>query len=103
MKGKAVFFSLGRSALGLRVRSSSYCARRATIKRMSTETESVTRCDRCGSTADGDRVDCVDHLKCGHDVCTNCERSLHRQHPEVVFPLEWCAVCERAVGGPYAN
>ena len=70
---------------------------------MSTSAEEVTRCDRCGESADGDQVDCVYCLQCGHDVCTNCEGHLRRHHPEVRHPMEWCPVCNGPVKGPYAQ
>ena len=65
--------------------------------------EEVVRCDKCGATADGDRVDCIYHFQCGHDICTLCEHRMHRKHPEVKFPMQWCPACDREVKGPYAQ
>ena len=49
-----------------------------------------------------DIVDCIYHMQCGHDICTNCGRKNHKEHPEVQFPLQWCVTCNAAVKGPYA-
>lgn len=68
-----------------------------------TSMEEVTRCDKCGSSADGDVVDCVYFYQCGHHVCSNCQQSLARKHPEVKHPMEWCPSCNKVVKGPYAS
>lgn len=45
---------------------------------LSRTTEIVTRCDRCHKRADGDDVDHIRFLTCGHDICTNCYRETCR-------------------------
>lgn len=69
---------------------------------MSREMEEVWRCDKCGNSPDGDTIDSITALKCGHDICSRCQGSLRNKHPEVKHPQAWCPKCDKAVDGPFA-
>ena len=59
-------------------------------------------CDRCRRTVDGDVVDFINALKCGHDICDNCLDNTRQKHPEAKHPMAWCPICEGEVKTGYA-
>ena len=50
----------------------------------------VTRegCDNCGGVPDGDRIDHIIRLDCGHIICTNCTgRELRKFNNKKMCPI----------------
>lgn len=59
-------------------------------------------CDSCDRSPNGMSPDCIYCYRCEHDICNECQWSIHKEHPEVKFPMAWCPKCNKVVETAYA-